>query len=413
MKKYLSFLFLLFSCSVVSDTVTIPSYTPAPFQWRTQFYAVDMNYYNSNQDFRNNINNAADAFTCSGGETVFIGVDPGYNQYGFYCDHGSYCAADEDLISVTNIGPPKTVQSVCKKRSSSSVSSSSSSVDCQITESCGSSSSSASSCVSGFILSNINGNATCVPDLNPSSSSASSAAASSASSSAASSSASSVFVSSGSSSSTSGGVDSGGSGGSAGSGDSGSNSSSGTNPAVTAMQNCELIFGAGKCSVQTTQNACPNSYTSGGVVFCVVTGSASSVASGGGSGSGSSGAASSAASSAGQCDPTSKDYLSCIGPQKSNYASHTVTDSGATSVEQVNTNFRNRLNNSPVVSSFSRVKTVVSLSASQCPPFTMELFNRTISTTIHCSLWQIMGAVLSPIMLAIWTLIAFRIFASA
>ncbi|MFO1390467.1 virulence factor TspB C-terminal domain-related protein [Cellvibrio sp.] len=306
MKKYLFLIFALLSSIAVAD----PALPPANFEWRTQFYVVSMGYYETNQEYRNNINNAADNFSCSGGETVFIGVDPGYNQYGFYCDHNSYCAADEEKIMQTNIGPPKTVQAVCRKKSSSS-SSSSSSLPCEYTESCSSSSSSSSSCPSGFIPSNIQGNATCVPDLNPSSSSAASASSASSSdtstsSSPSSSGSASSVASVGNSSSASGGDT-----GSSGSGSSGGSSGGGDNPAVTAMQNCELIFGSGKCSVQTSQNACPNSYTSGGVVFCVASGAGSGSGSGSSSGNASSTPSTATPSNCSSAPACSGDAIQC------------------------------------------------------------------------------------------------------
>lgn len=140
-------------------------------------------------------------------------------------------------------------------------------------------------------------------------------------------------------------------------------------------------------------------------------GSAGSSGSGTSSGSGDSGGNSSAG--AGDCDPTSKEYLKCIAGESKPLPDHTESNSGAKTFDDVNESFQSRVKSSAVVGSFNKMKTVVTLSNPQCPHFGFELFGKDISTTIHCSLWAAMALVLSPIMIAVWTIFAFRIFASA
>jgi hypothetical protein len=220
-----------------------------------------------------------------------------------------------------------------------------------------------------------------------------------------------------------------------------SGASTGT-AASTASNNysqsqCEATFGAGNCSTNLTDTSkCSGLYKLNGNTYCVAntsgTGSNTSTASTTSTGSNnstgsntnnSSGTNNSTAgnnsstgtnsSQAGQCDPTSKNYLGCIGSDKKALPKHVETDSGAKTIDEVNQNFINRLNKSPVVKSFNNIKNVVSVSGAQCPDFRVPLFGREISTPMHCILWNICALVLSPVMFAVWTILAFRIFASA
>lgn len=141
--------------------------------------------------------------------------------------------------------------------------------------------------------------------------------------------------------------------------------------------------------------------------------SGSNGSSGSAGSSGSTGSSGSASSQSGECDPTKKNYLECLTGTPANLPDHVVTDSGKTSIDEINADFQNRLNNSPVVSSFARMKTFIQLASPVCPVFSVALFSQTISTTLHCDLWSLAGSILSIIMIGVWTLIAFRIFASA
>lgn len=222
--------------------------------------------------------------------------------------------------------------------------------------------------------------------------------------------------SSGSNTSSGGsGGDSGGSGGSSASAGSAasSGSASSASPADIAFQNCELNFGAGNCQI-TNGTPCPNTYKQNGVTYCVTGGgSGSGSSSSSGSGGGSNGSSGSNSSQDGECDTTASNYLECVTPEGDPMPDHTTTGSGLNSIEAINDDFRQRLNNAQIASGLNKIKNVVSLSAPSCPQFSFELMGQNISTITHCSLWEIIGALLSPIMIAIWSIVAFRIFASA
>ena len=141
---------------------------------------------------------------------------------------------------------------------------------------------------------------------------------------------------------------------------------------------------------------------------------------GGGGGDSSAGSNTSAANSSsgsGECDPEAADYLECIGNNKKDFAAHTVTDSGATTFGEVNQNFMDRLNGSPVVQSFSSFENIMTVEQSECPVFSIDLtdtlIGREISTDLHCQLMESIRPVLSIVMMIIWSFVAFRVFASA
>lgn len=148
------------------------------------------------------------------------------------------------------------------------------------------------------------------------------------------------------------------------------------------------------------------------------TSNSSTSASGGGTSSGSGGTGGTGGNGSGgeeegECDPTSADYLDCLTSDPSDLPTHITTESGYDSIDEINSNFTNRLTNSPVVQSFNKIKTIVTLSSPSCPSFSINIFNQEISTTIHCTLWATIAIVLSPIMIAVWSILAFRVFASA
>lgn len=157
--------------------------------------------------------------------------------------------------------------------------------------------------------------------------------------------------------------------------------------------------------------------------------SESSSPTGGGSGSSSGGGGSSSGSGggggtgdgeemefSGECDPTSADYFDCISPS-GDMPAHTETDSGATTFAQVNQNFFNALSQTGPIVAMSNMANFVDLADPACPVFSMDLsdtpIGRTISTDIHCTLWQVHSGTLSVVMIAVWVFAAFRIFASA
>lgn len=200
-----------------------------------------------------------------------------------------------------------------------------------------------------------------------------------------------------------------------------SNSSFSSPEIKTAWESCQLTFVGADCTAVASTSPCPQSVTISGQKFCVSTryvsnSSASGSASGGGSGSGSGSGAGNGTGSgegAGDCDPTSVDYFKCMTPDGGDMPDHTETESGFKTVADVNKNFNDRLKKSPVVGSFASVKNIISLTSSSCPEFSLTLFGREISTTVHCSMWALMAVVLSPLMIAFWTIVAFRIFASS
>jgi hypothetical protein len=117
------------------------------------------------------------------------------------------------------------------------------------------------------------------------------------------------------------------------------------------------------------------------------------------------------------------DELKTISSTLSNISESTNTDTytipqsspAAVTIEMANQNFYSRISSSPIAGSFSNINNLISLNESQCPIFEIELsapINSTISTQIHCDLYQTIRPILSPVMMAIWVFVGFRIFAS-
>lgn len=149
---------------------------------------------------------------------------------------------------------------------------------------------------------------------------------------------------------------------------------------------------------------------------------------GNGSGDGSGGngtSAGSAASSgnnsssgAGECDPEAKDYLECVAPEQSPLPSHTPTDSGFTSIDQVNQAFMNRVSNSPIVQSFQNFENIITVQNAECPVLSIDLtdvppINSLLETDIHCQIFENIRPAISVVMFAVFAFLGFRIFASA
>jgi hypothetical protein len=134
----------------------------------------------------------------------------------------------------------------------------------------------------------------------------------------------------------------------------------------------------------------------------------------GGSGSGT-GTGTGTEEQGGACDPKAANYIDCVTGGAKSMPEHMKTDSGKKTVADVNNAFRDRLNNSTVVKSFSRMKNIIQLGTPSCPAFSMNLeaFNKTVSTTIHCDLWTLIKPILSLIINGVWIIIGFKIFASA
>jgi hypothetical protein len=76
-----------------------------------------------------------------------------------------------------------------------------------------------------------------------------------------------------------------------------------------------------------------------------------------------------------------------------------------------------RLQNSPVLNALSGMSGFISFGAgAACPNFSFYLpspIDKNVGTTIHCDLMPTIGIVITPVMLAIYLWMGFRVFASA
>lgn len=141
----------------------------------------------------------------------------------------------------------------------------------------------------------------------------------------------------------------------------------------------------------------------------------------GGNGTSAGSAASSgnnSSSGAGECDPEAKDYLECVAPGQSPLPSHTPTDSGFTSVDQVNQAFMNRVSNSPIVQSFQNFENIITVQNAECPVLSIDLtdvppINSLLESDIHCQIFENIRPIISVVMFAVFAFLGFRIFASA
>jgi len=167
---------------------------------------------------------------------------------------------------------------------------------------------------------------------------------------------------------------------------------------------------ASSSSASSTPSSTPSSSANSSAPSSAPSSSPSSSGSGSSTGGG---GGSDGGDESGECDPTSKEYSKCITGDLKDLPDHVATDSGKKNINDINADFRNRLTHAPVVESFSRMKNIVVVAAKACPTFSVDIFGRTISTTIHCDIWTLVGSVLSVIMMAFWTIVAFKVFASA
>ncbi|CAA0100622.1 Uncharacterised protein [BD1-7 clade bacterium] len=94
--------------------------------------------------------------------------------------------------------------------------------------------------------------------------------------------------------------------------------------------------------------------------------------------------------------------------------SHTINDK--TSLDEVMSSFYTRITQAPIIQSFSAVGGVISEGGS-CPIFTVDLsgtlIGKTVSTDAHCDLVEYIRPVLGTLMMVVYLIAAFRIFASA
>jgi hypothetical protein len=85
-------------------------------------------------------------------------------------------------------------------------------------------------------------------------------------------------------------------------------------------------------------------------------------------------------------------------------------------IDEVNVEFKSRIDLAPVSSALSNMYSLFSFSSAACPVFSIDLpspINQTVSTTLHCDLYDTVGPVLSIVMTGVWIFVGFRIFASA
>ena len=114
----------------------------------------------------------------------------------------------------------------------------------------------------------------------------------------------------------------------------------------------------------------------------------------------------------GTCDPEEPGYTECISPEAEEMGTHRT----ARSIDEVHTEFSNKINNSAIVQSFSNVKNLIPSGSGNCPALSIELpapFSRNIGTNIHCNLFEDFRPFFTSIMLGFFLIIGFKIAASA
>lgn len=95
---------------------------------------------------------------------------------------------------------------------------------------------------------------------------------------------------------------------------------------------------------------------------------------------------------------------------------HTSTDSGFTTFAAVNANFVNGIAGTDLVLSFSNIANIVDYDETSCPALTIDLtavIGKTLSTTVHCDVFEENAHILSNVLLIVYAFAGFRIFASS
>jgi len=116
----------------------------------------------------------------------------------------------------------------------------------------------------------------------------------------------------------------------------------------------------------------------------------------------------------GVCDPSQPDYLSCLDPNGSPTPPH--TNAGASSLDEVMSNYKTRIDNAPLSTAFSSMATIIGTGSANCPELSIDLpfpINKNVSTTLHCDLMSTISPIISAVMSIIYAWIGFRIFASS
>jgi hypothetical protein len=116
----------------------------------------------------------------------------------------------------------------------------------------------------------------------------------------------------------------------------------------------------------------------------------------------------------GPCDPSEANYLECIQGQTT-LPEH--TNNAGETVETATQGYFDRLTNAPIVQAFYNIVDVFPESGGSCPVIEIDLTNTilgtTVSTNVFCELAEILAPYLSALMLIVYAIAAFRIFASA
>lgn len=118
--------------------------------------------------------------------------------------------------------------------------------------------------------------------------------------------------------------------------------------------------------------------------------------------------------SANDCDPTASNYVDCLIGSNA-MPSHTT--STPSNFSQSVSNFKNRISASPFVSSFSSIANIIPDGAGACSDFSIDLsgtpIGQVVSTSVICDLSEYIRPFIGAVMLVFYTLVAFRIVATA
>lgn len=118
---------------------------------------------------------------------------------------------------------------------------------------------------------------------------------------------------------------------------------------------------------------------------------------------------------AGPCDPSQVDYYDCLEVAVSPLPEHTI--SSVNSFSDANTAFYDGMQQTQLITAFNNVAGLVDTSNGACPNFSIDLgstmIGETISTTVHCDVWELVTPAITSVMLIVFIIIGFRIVASA
>lgn len=117
----------------------------------------------------------------------------------------------------------------------------------------------------------------------------------------------------------------------------------------------------------------------------------------------------------GPCNPSEPGYLECAAGDAKPMPDH--TDNGGKTIEGGFQEVYQRMKDAPISQAMEGMRTIVPDGPGNCPPLTidlsMTLIGKSVSTSMHCELAESIRGIVAPIMLVMYTIIGFRIFASA